>query len=181
MFNWLDLVEVFCGGQVVFFIEFDVFGFWMEDLDKFVVKGKVGYMLLLELFGFVGWGYGFVVFKSGVKDDCMCKVVGDFVGWVMLKEMEQYCFVDGVVFDIGCKLMFQSDVFKKVVLVEYIDVFLVIGLCIKLLIMVSFVWLEIGDNLGFVLEEIFIGMKKDIQQLFDDVVFQVEDVFCCVK
>ncbi|MGV0819380.1 ABC transporter substrate-binding protein [Martelella sp. AMO21009] len=180
-FNWSDSVEAFRGGQVAYLIESDVFGPWMEDPEKSTVKGNVGYMPPPEPLGSAGWAHGLAVSKSGAKDDCTKKIAGDFVGWATSKEMEAHRLADGIASDIGRQSTLKSDAFKKAVPAEYIEALLATGSRTKLLIMASPAWPEIGDNLGLVLEEIFTGTRKDVQEGLDEAAFQAEDALRRVK
>ena len=95
-FNWSDSVEAFRAGQVVFLIESDVFGPWMEDKAKSAVVGKVGYAPPPSPLPSAGWGHGWAVSTVGAKDDCTKTIAGDFVGWATSKEMEQRRLADGI-------------------------------------------------------------------------------------
>ncbi len=174
-FNWSDSIEAFRGGQVAYLIESDVFGPWMEDPEKSVVKGKVGYAPPPEPLGSAGWAHGFAVSTVGAKDDCTKKVAGDFVGWATSKEMEARRLADGIASDIGRQSTLKSEAFSKAVPAEYIEALLATGSRTKLLIMASPVWPEIGDNLGLALEELFTGTKTDVQATLDEAAFAAED------
>jgi len=174
-FNWSDSVEVFRGGQVVYLIESDVFGPWMEDPEKSEVKGKVGYAPPPEPLGSAGWAHGFAVSAVGSKDDCVKRISGDFVGWATSKEMEARRLEAGIASDIGRRSTLESDAFRKAVPAEYIDALLATGPRTSLLIMASPVWPEIGDELGLALEEIFTGTKTDIQSALDEAAFSAEE------
>lgn len=180
-FNWSDAVEAFRGGQVAFLIESDVFGPWMEDPQKSVVAGKVGYISPPEPLPSAGWAHGWAVSKIGAKDDCMKAVAGDFVGWATSKEMEQKRLAQGIASDIGRVSTMQSAAYQKAVPKEYIDALLATGPRTSLLIMASPAWPEIGDTLGLALEEIFTGTRDDIQGALDEAAFTAEDALARLK
>lgn len=180
-FNWSDSVEAFRGGQVAYLIESDVFGPWMEDPEKSVVKGKVGYAPPPSPLGSAGWAHGFAVSAVGAKDACVKKISGDFVGWATSKQMEARRLEQGIASDIGRRSTLQSDAFRKAVPAEYIDALLATGPRTSLLIMASPAWPEIGDELGLALEEVFTGTKTDIQGALDEAAFSAEDALRRVK
>lgn len=174
-FNWSDSVEAFRGGQVVFLIESDVFGPWMEDPAKSQVVGKVGYAPPPEPLPSAGWAHGWAVSTVGAKDDCTKLVAGDFVGWATSKEMEQARLAAGVASDVARVSTLQSDAYRKAVPQEYIDALLATGPRTSLLIMSSPAWPEIGDNLGLALEELFTGSRDDVKGALDEAAFAAED------
>ncbi|MEN5278974.1 sugar ABC transporter substrate-binding protein [Brucella sp. TWI432] len=180
-FSWSDAVEAFRGGQVVYLIESDVFGPWMEVPDKSVVAGKVGYAPPPEPLGSAGWAHGFAVSAVGAKDECTRKVAADFVGWATSKDMEARRLSDGIASDLGRQSSLKSEAFSKAVPKEYIDALLATGSRTQLLIMASPAWPEIGDNLGLALEELFTGTKTDVQATLDEAAFTAEDALRRVK
>ena len=180
-FNWSDSVEAFRSGQVVFLIESDVFGPWMEDKAKSAVVGKVGYAPPPSPLPSAGWGHGWAVSTVGAKDDCTKAVAGDFVGWATSKEMEQHRLADGIASDIARKSTLQSPAYKASVPAEYVQALLDTGPKTSLLIMSSPAWPEIGDNLGLTLEELFTGTKKDVKGALGESVFAAEDALQRLK
>lgn len=180
-FNWSDSVEAFRGGQVVFLIESDVFGPWMEDEKKSSIVGKVGYAPPPSPLPSAGWSHGWAISKIGAKDECSRKVAGDFVGWATSKEMEQKRLAAGIASDIGRVSTLKSEAYKALVPAEYIEALLATGSKTSLLIMASPAWPEIGDNLGLALEELFTGTRKDVKATLDEAAFNAEDSLQRVK
>ena len=174
-FNWSDSVEAFRSGQVAFLVESDVFGPWMEDHDKSMVAGKVGYAPPPDPLPSAGWAHGWAVSKVGARSACEKTVAGDFVGWATSRQMEQKRLVVGIASDIGRTSTLQSDAYKALVPAEYIEALLATGKKTSLLIMASPAWPEIGDNLGLVLEELFSGTREDIKGALDEAAFFAED------
>lgn len=180
-FNWSDSVEAFRGGQVALMIESDVFGPWMEDPEKSLVAGKVGYAPPPEPLPSAGWAHGWAVSTAGAKDDCTKAVAGDFVGWATSKDMEARRLEAGIASDIGRTSTLQSQAFSAAVPQEYIDALLATGPRTSLLIMANPAWPEIGDTLGLALEELFTGTRTDIQGALDEAAFDAEDSLSRVK
>ena len=174
-FNWSDSVEAFRGGQVVFLVESDVFGPWMEDEDKSTVVGKVGYAPPPHPLLSAGWSHGWAVSRIGANSDCEKVVAGDFVGWATSRDMERKRLAAGIASDIGRVSTLQSEAYKSLVPAEYIEALLATGDKTDLLIMASPAWPEIGDNLGLVLEELFSGTRDDVKGALDEAAFFAED------
>lgn len=174
-FNWSDSVEAFRGGQVVFLVESDVFGPWMEDKDKSTVVGKVGYAPPPHPLPSAGWSHGWAVSRIGANSDCEKVVAGDFVGWATSRDMERKRLAAGIASDIGRISTLQSEAYKALVPAEYIEALLATGKKTDLLIMASPAWPEIGDNLGLVLEELFSGTREDVKGALDEAAFFAED------
>lgn len=174
-FNWSDSVEAFRSGKVAIVIESDVFGPWMEDAEKSLVVGKVGYAPPPEPLPSAGWSHGWAVSTVGAKDECTKAVAGDFVGWSTSQEMEAKRLAAGIASDIGRVSTLQSDAYKSAVPAEYIQALLDTGPRTSLLIMANPAWPEIGDTLGLTLEELFTGTRSDIPDALNEAVFSAED------
>lgn len=174
-FNWSDSVEAFRGGQVAFLIESDVFGPWMEDPEKSLVAGKVGYAPPPAPLASAGWSHGFAVSTVGAPKGCAQTIAGDFIGWATSKEMEGHRLADGVLSDIGRTSTLESDTYQSSVPAAYVDALIATGPRTNLLIMASPAWSEIGDTLGLALEELFTGSRNDVQGALDEAVFAAED------
>lgn len=174
-FNWSDSVEDFRAGHVVFLIESDVFGPWMEDKTKSNVVGEVGFAPPPAPLPSAGWAHGWAVSRVGAKTACERALAGEFVGWATSKAMEQNRLSDGIASDIGRTSTLQSPAFKKLVPAEYIQAMIDTAPKTKLLIMKSPAWPEIGDNLGLVLESLFTGSQTDIKAALGQAAFDAED------
>ena len=175
-FTWSDSVEAFRSGQVVFAIESAVLGLWMEDEEKSVVAGKIGYAPPPDPLPSAGYAHGLAVSKVAANDGCEKLVASDLVGWMTSKEMEARRVADGITSDIGRQSTLNSEGYLAGVPKQYVSAIEEAGPKTNLLIMASPSWPEIGDNLGLVLEEVFTGGRSDIAGALDEAAFNAEDV-----
>ena len=163
-FSYLDAWDAFNAGQVATFIcatpKYSV----TEDPEKSAVAGKVGFAPPPYAIDKVASGaaHGLAISSAGCKSEEMKALAGKFIGWATSKAMEIRRVQAGQI-NVSRDSTFRSSEFNTKFPPEDVkaleDTLRITKLCIP----VNPQWPEIGDNLGIVLEELFVGTRTDIR------------------
>ena len=166
-FTYLDAWDSFNAGRVATFIAASPKYGVTENPEKSAVAGKVGYAPPPFLTRQVASGaaHGYAISSVGCKTEEMRKLAGKFIAWATSKEMEIRRVIDGrSAINVTRSSTIASEEFKKRFPPEHAralaDTLQITEVCIPLIPE----WPEIGDNLGIILEEIFVGQRTDIRK-----------------
>ncbi len=163
-FTYLDAWDSFNAGQAATFIcaspKYPV----TEDPSKSAVAGKVGYAP--PPYGTTkvasGAAHGLAISAAGCKSEDMRVLAGKYIAWATSKAMEIKRVQAGQL-NVSRQSTFASKEFNTKIPPDHVkalkDSLSITQLCIPVIPE----WPEIGDNLGIVLEELFVGTRTDIR------------------
>jgi multiple sugar transport system substrate-binding protein len=163
-FSYLDAWDSFNAGQVATFICASPKYAVTEDPQKSTVAGKVGYAPPPYSINKVASGaaHGLAISSVGSKSEEMKVLGGKFIAWATSKEMEIRRVQAGQL-NVSRQSTFKSTEFNTKFPPDHVkaleDTLKITQLCIPVIPE----WPEIGDNLGIILEELFVGTRTDIR------------------
>ncbi len=163
-FTYLDAWDAFNAGRVATFICASPKYSVTEDPTKSAVAGKVEFAPPPFLTDNVASGaaHGLAISSVGSKSEAMKVHAGKFIAWATSKDMEIRRIQDGQI-NVARQSSFKSKEFNSKFPPTHVkaleDTLRVTKLCIPTIPQ----WPEIGDNLGIILEEIFVGTRTDIK------------------
>lgn len=163
-FTYLDAWDAFNAGRVATFICASPKYAVTEDPQKSAVAGKVGYAPPPSDINKVASGaaHGLAISSAGSKTEDMKVLAGRFIAWATSKEMEIKRVQAGQL-NVSRQSTFKSKEFNTKFPSDHVkalaDTLSITQLCIPVIAE----WPEIGDNLGIVLEELFVGTRTDIR------------------
>jgi multiple sugar transport system substrate-binding protein len=163
-FTYLDAWDAFNAGQVATFICASPKYAVTEDPEKSAVAGKVGYAP--PPYGTVkvaaGAAHGLAISAAGNKTEDMKVLSGKFIAWATSKAMEVRRVQAGQL-NVARTSTFRSKEFNTKFPPDHVKALEDTLAITQLSIPVIPEWPEIGDNLGIVLEELFVGTRTDIR------------------
>ncbi len=163
-FTYLDAWDAFNAGRVATFICASPKYSVTEDPSKSAVAGKVEFAPPPFLSNNVASGaaHGLAISSVGCKTENMKVLAGTFIAWATSKDMEIRRIQAGQL-NVSRQSSFKSKEFNAKFPPSHVkaleDTLRVTKLCIPTIPQ----WPEIGDNLGIILEELFVGTRTDIK------------------
>jgi len=180
-YSWSAMLDAFMAGKVAMLTADTDFMLWVENAEKSSVAGKVGYAPFPE--GPAGrvtnsWAHGIAMSKSGNKTELEKKASALFIAWITGKESEINRVKAGQYLQIARKSTLESTEFEEQLknFPDWIEAFREDLKSAKPLFPRMPQWPQIGDNLGIILEEIFVGTRTDIKASLDEAVAYAEKV-----
>ncbi len=176
-FSWSDALEHFRAGLAATFYDTAFFLTMVEDPDESAIAGNVGYAPVpagpAGRFS-NGATHGLAISVPGTRDNEQKRLAAaEFIAWFSSKENEIRRIENVAAAESVCRISslespefaaFEED-FPGVA-----EQLVIMGEHTYPLIMQVPEWPEIGDNLGIILEELFVGTRTDIQGALDEAV-----------
>lgn len=174
--TFVDNVEAFRSGSTAFFIDGDVFYSWMEDPEKSLVAGNVGYAAPPAPMPSGAYVHGLAISAVGAETEAEKRAAAEFIAWATSEEMEMARVAAGNVSEYARSSTLFSAEMDAVYSDEVKAALEARGEVTEVTFMRLPEWPEIGDYLGIVLEELFTGTRTDIQAALDDAVDNAKEV-----
>ncbi|MCP4353535.1 MAG: sugar ABC transporter substrate-binding protein [Desulfobacterales bacterium] len=174
--TFVDNIKTFRTGKAVFFIDGDVFYSLVEDPEKSLVAGKIGYAVPPSPLPSGAYVHGLAISAVGAKTKDEKKAAAEFIAWATSKEMEIARVEKGIVSEYARKSTLNSSQMEKYYPSEVRATLAARGKITKITFMRRPEWPDIGDYLGGVLEKLFTGDRTDIQKALDDAVKHAKKV-----
>lgn len=174
-YSWSAMLDSFMAGKVAMLTCDTDFMLWVENPEKSRVAGKVGYAPFPA--GPAGrvtnsWAHGIAISKPGARSEKVRKAAGLFIAWITSKESEIRRVKAGQFLQIARKSTLESVEFEEK-LKDHPDWVVAFREDLKSarpLFPRMPQWPQIGDYLGIILEELFVGTRKDIKASLDEAV-----------
>lgn len=172
-YSWSAMLDSFMAGKVAMLTCDSDFMLWVENPEKSRVVGKVGYAPFPA--GPAGratnaWAHGVAVSKAGARSEKEKGAAALFIAWITGKESEIRRVKAGEYLMIARMSTLESPEFVEQ-LEGYPDWIVAFREGLKAgrpLFPRIPEWSEIGDNLGIILEELFVGTRTDIGASLDE-------------
>jgi multiple sugar transport system substrate-binding protein len=175
------MLDAFMVGKVAMLTCDSDFMLWVENAEKSTVAGRVGYAPFPA--GPAGrvtnsWAHGLAMSKPGCRTEREKGAAALFIAWMTSKESELYRVRAGEFLQIARNSTLASPEFEEQIKghPDWVTAFREGLRSAKPLFPRMPEWPQIGDYLGVVLEELFVGTRTDVKASLDEAVAQAVKV-----